>query len=1612
MVGLGGVFTAAAVGGVLVHLDLPPARDLARRTVNDVLRSSLRGEVEIARVDHLSLRDLDVGAVSVRHPGGEEVLRATDVHATFSALAIARGLLFGEGDLVVGVSRLRIGHADVVLDQGDGDELKLLEALSSPPEPEPSQPGRPVRVELSRVEIEGAWVRGALSPSQAVDASVEELVGSLVSGPEQTTLDLERVRFVERRLLPVPVTGRAQGRVRMAEGKPLEAAGEVSGSAGDVEIAAKGSLQDDRLSATVTAPRVTPAAVAAIQPGLPVHQPLSVAVSAEGALSQLDVTARVGVLAVEGAGDSPGGTGPAGGEIVASARLDALSPKHVAARAEVRDLDPRAFAPAAPAMRASAQAQATISLGEGPPRVVAEARTEPTVVEGQAVPAIDVRGTFKGGELRGSATIHEPGAPIRAEVVLSEEGGIRLDARSEIPSLGAVPRLQGSDLGGRAGLHVAGTLRNGRLDATLEARVDGLTMGRDLGLGQGRLTANVRGSLEAPRVQAAFQGASLKAARYTFERVAVGAEGPATAPRVVLALAGGDRRIGASAELDVQRGEARRIQVEVARGEDAIGGRIARVGWSRGIDVEGLALEGDGAGAIEGGLSVQQGRIEGELRGTALDLGRLADIAGVEAPLGGVANVDVALHGMGRGRKGHVRLELEDGAVPGVAPRLSVNVTARVEGEDLEAGGFVRVVVPPRGPERARAAAPAQGAAPAAARTAAGSAAPLPCQGTIASVVLDKGRAKLRGSILDARTWQSATGSIRVVADDWQLRCLSETSPVALPVRVVDGRLTARLDLSRGERQRFPSARDVLIRTRGLRVAGPTDPRTRKLAWSPVALDVRLAGDLDGETGETRASFSVLDRRALLAELSGAFGLDLQTLVDRPAERRAALERMRVAAHLALPRRRLDDLGGLPPDMQSSLPSMTGAAQLDAYVAGTLGDPRVVVRGIGWKVGPGVLGAPGRDGLQGSLDLDSLFTYDGREAKLDAYALRAGRNLMTATAKVQADLAAVLARKPGEELPWSGGLEARLYDIPLGEIPFLADREIGGYVRGDIAVRGLFNAPEVAVHLEIPGLKFGPGGYFETAEVALDIAPPRDGQPSLATAKVALGAHDGGRLDVNARTQIAWKAGALPVLKEDQRAEIALKVARFRLATLEPLVAGQLSRLDGYLDGAVRLGLGPEAGFTGQMRLSEGVFQIPAIGQAFEKASFQVTATPSGELRIKDIRAEALHGLVVGDAAVQMKGLAFQSARAELSIPDNRDLPITLEGVPFGEARGRIVLSARNRGDEIAMDVEIPKLRLTLPNAIGRSVQSLEENEDISTSAPLSQEDYEARIRPEREAEELQASGTPLVIQVRLGDIRVEGEQVQASITGDPRNPVRIKLGGETRVGGDIRIVSGKLEVLGKEFIIEPSLVHLREEDAANPYLNVTAYHDADDGTRIYIDYIGQLQPITEDKIKFRSDPARPKNELIAQLLFGSDLDNGTLAGGATGAQKPAGASGSPVGGAAAGVGAGVASAQLNTILQSIGPLQHFETNLSTTDEGTLKTSLGYQLGERVTATASYEDTSGGQGQSVGGTAPSPKNQTEVSVEWRFVRDWILRAAFGIGESQSTSLDVIWKHRY
>jgi translocation and assembly module TamB len=322
------------------------------------------------------------------------------------------------------------------------------------------------------------------------------------------------------------------------------------------------------------------------------------------------------------------------------------------------------------------------------------------------------------------------------------------------------------------------------------------------------------------------------------------------------------------------------------------------------------------------------------------------------------------------------------------------------------------------------------------------------------------------------------------------------------------------------------------------------------------------------------------------------------------------------------------------------------------------------------------------------------------------------------------------------------------------------------------------------------------------------------------------------------------------------------------------------------------------------------------------------------------------------------------------------------------------------------MTIRIPELQVKLPATTGRGVQGLEENPTIRVSHPLGAE------QETRGPEALR-----YVITLDLGNVGIRGDLLDVQVTGAKGAPPRIELAETARIAGDIELVKGSLQLLNKRFDIERGLVRLRPEDTANPYVNVTAHWDAPDGSRIFIDYVGTLLPITPDKLKFRSSTSRTQSEILATVLFGDPYAAST-ASAVTSTTATAAGLGAQHGNQPA-VGAGALGAGIDQLTQVFGqalsglaPLGSIAVRFSAAEDGRLRPTLVYTLGDQVSATATRDL----PGFSTGGTAnANTTERTQLGVEWRFKPNWSLRGSLGVGGDRTTNsggLDLLWQYRY
>ncbi|HVR18353.1 MAG TPA: translocation/assembly module TamB domain-containing protein, partial [Polyangiaceae bacterium] len=207
-----------------------------------------------------------------------------------------------------------------------------------------------------------------------------------------------------------------------------------------------------------------------------------------------------------------------------------------------------------------------------------------------------------------------------------------------------------------------------------------------------------------------------------------------------------------------------------------------------------------------------------------------------------------------------------------------------------------------------------------------------------------------------------------------------------------------------------------------------------------------------------------------------------------------------------------------------------------------------------------------------------------------------------------------------------------------------------------------------------------------------------------------------------------------------------------------------------------------------------------------------------------------------------------------------------------------------------------------------------------------------------------------------------------------------VRLAKDVEVLGDVDMEpGGRVQLLGKAFVIEQGEVHFDTGDATNPHLRVLASWRAPDSTIVYVEVRGTFREAT---LRLESDPARSEAEIQALLLGGSSES--------TEAQT-------------AGVGYG---ADFVSELLADTNLPHVELRTGSeaaADDRRYQTyTAAVQISDNVWFEGSYKALSatetGEDGDAYTGT-----------VDWRFRQNWSLRTEIG---NVGTGVDLLWQYRY
>jgi translocation and assembly module TamB len=597
--------------------------------------------------------------------------------------------------------------------------------------------------------------------------------------------------------------------------------------------------------------------------------------------------------------------------------------------------------------------------------------------------------------------------------------------------------------------------------------------------------------------------------------------------------------------------------------------------------------------------------------------------------------------------------------------------------------------------------------------------------------------------------------------------------------------------------------------------------------------------------------------------------------------------------------------------------------------------------------------------------------------------------------------------------PWTGSVKGELARFPLGAISALSSNQVKGFVSGDFAVTGLHEHGKATANLAFADLQMGKA-KLTTGEVHATI----DDAGLDAKAKLANAA---GSLEADAKMGMTWGKGIAPS-PNGSGLEAKIQAKHFPAAAVAPFAASVVSELSGWIDAdanvALRPGQKPE--MSGTVAFSEGVIDAPAIGEDFHDVKAKVSLTNDGVVKLEDLEASGLSGRMTASGSARLDGTTLRTADLTLDIPKKNAIPLDVQGTNLGSVYGKVKVEANGdaEGKSIKVVVNVPDFHVAMPEAgLPRSPQTLGNAPGVhlgvyrdpdrfvvlpvdsapvtlvaERNAAVAKVPGARGVKPaeppagEAAAAKDPAPSTALDVTIRLGDVQiVRGQQVTLNLDGT----LNAKVAAATVVRGQIRVKSGKLNVQSKEFEIEKGTVSFVGDDPSNPEVNVTAGWTAPDGTRVLADYIG---PVKTGKVSLRSEPPRPKNEIVALILFGT----------ADGSSATPYASRSPSTGTQAGTAVGgLGTDGLSKGLDQLTGM-NVTAKIDTSDSANPRPEVEVQIAKDISLELAV----------VIGTPPPGDNPdtSYATIDWRFVRNWSLDTTFG--DEGSTFADLVWQYRY
>jgi translocation and assembly module TamB len=1162
-----------------------------------------------------------------------------------------------------------------------------------------------------------------------------------------------------------------------------------------------------------------------------------------------------------------------------------------------------------------------------------------------------VEGHFEEKRITATLRASEPGVEANGKLVLDVPTRIAtfdLQARSSsLRSLARAPDV----VGGAASARARGKLdlKKGTIAATTTASADEISLAA---FSANHLAASgtVAGPLSAPVVDIGFAGVDMA--------LQVKGKSPLAYPHATghakIAIAPSPRIVDAS------------IQVGASGVPEGISASAESVDLADGqVEARGLRVTGLGD-PLELDVRLGNGQWSVRAKSDGVDLQRAAGVTGIKElsllPAGTRAALDIDVRQGEAGAAGHLDVSVRTPKGALLAGEILAEAHAKIDRGKLTGTGKVA----------------AEGFG----------------EVEIASAELDvPGR-------LDAHSLERTTGTM-------ELRGAIDLSQGAAlfageSVERVSGIASFEGRIERGDPGALPSIR-VTVRTEGLEVALAGEPPTQSFLVSGVDLVSHAAWD--GRTEDAEIALLAWDAHGLLGTASAKSKVPLlDWATGAKTLDGSALALLDFDAAADAPSR---DLADLPAFLR--VPGLRGHVDGHVRVAGTLARPRVSVsaradglaehmprNGPSFEPLDGTLEArldDGRGAITFGLDERKAPRHqrkdDGKKKPPSPHAAllpQQGRSkkepghLRGIVLLTDARMSDVLA---GRLPAWRATAEVEVESLALAALPLPSG--LTGSLSGRARIKDLNGDPSFEAKAHIANLGAG-NAKVEGVDIT---AGGRDASLFAHAAIV----DQSSKATIQIASQSLRMKGTAASWDSTAPTRVDYAVENGRLALFGPMLKRSISEIDGRVDGTGSVSIDEDGQlFEGGLAVNEATLYVNALGEEITGLSATARFDRTGTWKIEDAVGKIGTGEFRATAAGRMKGLQFVDAEATL-VATKDGVPISAEGATFAEATGEMKVAAKMTDDRTALvlTVDLPRADVQLPDRGAQQLEPLEPDPTVAIGVRRRDGELDTKIdrkgRGGKLAGGANAGNEPLPIRasVTLGDqVHLEGRGLDVSLGGR----TLVEIADELKVTGRIDLHGGTIEVHGRRFTVETGTVtFLDGGDPDDPTVVASAYWDAPDRTRVWVEFTG---PLKTGKLTLRSEPPYSKTEILSVLLFGRPDPN--MASPSAGSTKGDASGATPVA-------SGLVAGDLNRMLSEIDENLDLETD--TLSGNRTRTKLGRSFFDRRLKVQI--------GYAPGSTYREP-DTTFLFLNWQFIPKWSLVATRG--DRGTSILDVLFQHRY